>query len=257
MALKQTLSSIGATVVIGVSAIAPATLILTHPLPTMAQVSITGQGTFSLSGRPDRKITSVSVTNESGNRATLALRLENGNLMRFGGIWQGGNRQVFRIQNSGNADAKGRVNFTYVRGSISSISGSGTLDNQPFSFNFMRGGDSGQNNGSTQPMTLTQAGRGIFTLQGRPNRRITNATVTIKRDGSAELAFRLIDGNLMRFGGQLARKDAYSLTIRINNSGMADARGTANVDYGANNSIKNILADGKLDGQSFSVNFSR
>lgn len=105
-------------------------------------------------------------------------------------------------------------------------------------------------------INLLQNGQGLFNLEKRPNRKIQFASVIIKSDGKTDIVFKLEDGNLVRFGGNQTKKDAYSITIELSNSGMADASGLMNVEYGANNSIKHIFGEGKLDGQKFLVNFS-
>lgn len=111
-------------------------------------------------------------------------------------------------------------------------------------------------NQQTNTLNLTQNGQGSFNLQGRPNRNIKIASVTVKSDGKAEIAVRLTDGSMIRFGGKQIKKDAYSLIIKLTNSGMADATGVINVEYGANNSINNLFGDGTLDGQQFVINFN-
>jgi hypothetical protein len=128
------------------------------------------------------------------------------------------------------------------------------LDGRDLTFQFSSGSE---DNVGNQPMNLAQAGRGLFTLQGRPNRDINRTLVTVQPDGKTDLILFLADNTQVRFSGELANRDAYLLDIRLTSSGMADASGNIRVEYGANNSINNIFGAGKLDNQDFSVQFSR
>ncbi len=109
---------------------------------------------------------------------------------------------------------------------------------------------------SNQSMSWSQTGEGIFTLAGRRDQRITSVTININRNGRTELGFRLRDGRLMRFGGKLVARDPYSVVINLTNSGNADASGTVNLELGQRNKIKQIIADGQLDYQNFSIQFN-
>ncbi|NEO26369.1 MAG: hypothetical protein F6K03_05580, partial [Kamptonema sp. SIO4C4] len=94
---------------------------------------------------------------------------------------------------------------------------------------------------------LAQSGEGTFSLAGRPDATVTFTSVTLQNQG-AELAFRLLDDRLMRFGGEVMRRDASEVVIRLRNSGMADARGTVTIAYDGT-AIASVSADGRLDGQ--------
>ena len=59
------------------------------------------------------------------------------------------------------------------------------------------------------------------------------------------------------FRGEVSHQDAYTINIQLTSSGMADAEGLLKLEYGANNSINNLMANGKLDGQPFLINFSK
>lgn len=109
---------------------------------------------------------------------------------------------------------------------------------------------------SNQSLSWSQNGNGSFALAGRRDQEITSVSVNIDRNGRAELAFRLADNRLMRFGGKLVARDPYSIIINLTNSGNADATGTVNIERGQNNTIQRIFADGKLDGQRFSIHFN-
>lgn len=217
-----------------------------------------GSGQLKIGNRPTRNINRASVIVRPNGTVDIGLTYADGRgTIRFGGrlVSQTRDTLVINLSNSGNADASGRVIVSYGPGnSIKSISGNGRLDGQPFSVQF-RG--SSQGNVGNQPINLSQTGNGLFTLQGRPNRDINRASVTVQANGNAELVFFLAGGTQMRFSGVLTSKDAQTLNIRITSSGMADASGNIRVEYGANNSINAIFGDGKLDGQDFSVQFSR
>lgn len=231
--------------------------------PVVAQantlnLSQQGTGTLKIGDRPTRNINRASVIVRPNGTVDLGFNYANGSgTLRFGGrlVSRSGNNLTISLTNSGNADASGRVIVSYGRdNSINWISGSGRLDGQPLTIQFK---GSSQGNVGNQPMNLSQSGRGLFTLQGRPNRNINRASVTVQGNGNTELIFFLTDGSQVRFSGTLANKDAQTLNIRIASSGMADASGNIRVEYGANNSINTIFGDGKLDGQDFSVQFSR
>lgn len=110
---------------------------------------------------------------------------------------------------------------------------------------------------SNQSLSWSQNGKGSFALAGRRDQEITSASVNIDRNGRAELAFRLADNRLMRFGGKLVARDPYSIIINLTNSGNADATGTVNIERGKNNTIQRIFSNGQLDGQRFSINFNQ
>ena len=217
-----------------------------------------GSGTLKIGNRPTRRIERASVIVRSNGTVDLGLTYADGSgTIRFGGrlVSRSANTLRISLTSSGNADASGEVTVSYgLPNSINSMSGRGRLDGQPLTFDFS---SRSQGNAASQAMNLSQAGSGLFTLQGRPNRNINRALVTVQPNGKAELVFSLADGNQMRFSGDLANKDAQSLNIRVTSSGMADASGNIRVEYGANNSINTIFGAGKLDGQDFSVQFSR
>ncbi len=110
--------------------------------------------------------------------------------------------------------------------------------------------------GSNQMMQLSQAGNGVFRISGRPDLQITQVSVDVDNRNQAQIGFRLSDNRLIRFGGDVNRRDAYTVGINLRNSGNADASGQVDIEYGANNSINQIFGDGRLDGQPFSMTFS-
>lgn len=108
-----------------------------------------------------------------------------------------------------------------------------------------------------QTINLTQSGSGLFTLEARPNQNIRRVSVIGRSDGKVDLVFFMTGGSRARFSGNLTSRDAYSLDIELISYGQASASGTITVEYGDNNSINSIYGDGELDGQDFSVQFSR
>ncbi|MGA9381438.1 MAG: hypothetical protein WBV73_21990 [Phormidium sp.] len=217
-----------------------------------------GSGQLKIGKRRTRSIKGASVMVRPNGTVDLGLTYADGSgTLRFGGrlVSQTGDTLTLALTNSGNADASGEVTVSYgPSNSINWISGSGFVDGQPLTIEFSSGS---QSNVGSQPMNLSQTGSGLFTLQGRPNRGMSRALVTVQPNGKAEIVFLLADGNQMRFSGDLANKDAQTLNIRVTSSGMADASGNIRVEYGPNNSINTIFGGGKLDGQDFSVQFSR
>ncbi|MEB3282944.1 MAG: SH3 domain-containing protein [Lyngbya sp.] len=117
----------------------------------------------------------------------------------------------------------------------------------------IRVADTGSGRGES--IRLSQRGQGSLQISGRPDWEITQVTVNVDERDQAELAFRLDDNRLIRFSGDVDRRDAYSFVIDIEGSGNANASGTVDIEYGANNSINQIFGDGRLDGQPFSISF--
>ncbi|MCG5059934.1 MAG: SH3 domain-containing protein [Limnoraphis sp. WC205] len=117
------------------------------------------------------------------------------------------------------------------------------------------GGSSTGSSGWGESMRLSQRGEGSFSLSGRRDWEIVQVTVNVDNGDQAELGFRLDDNRLIRLSGDVDRRDAYTLVIDLESSGNADASGTVDIEYGANNSISRIFGDGRLDGQPFSISF--
>lgn len=226
---------------------------------TMLSVAGEGEGTLSLAGRPNQIVTFITVASRPNRTAEIALRLANGSLMKWTGqlVRLNATEASIRLTAAGMADATGNLTVRYRGNELISLVGNGTIDGQAMSIRFTVADDS-VNRPPTPgtPMTFAQVGQGIFGLQGRPNRVITFASLNIQPAGQAQLSVRLEDGSLVSFGGQQTRKDAYEIVVNLTNSGMADARGTANVHYGPNSSIQSIVANGTLDGQTFFIQFN-
>lgn len=215
-----------------------------------------GQGKFLLKSRPSQNISSATVTINNTGKAEISFRLQNGNLTRFGGVVvnQTNNQIVINLTNSGMANATGKITINYNRSELNSIVGNGSLDGQTMSIDFKSNIKPPQK--EDLRMNLVQNGQGVFSLQGRPNSNIKVASVTIKSNGKVQIALRLANGNMVSFEGKQIKKDAYSIIISLTNSGMANATGIINVEYGANNSINSMFGDGTLDGQQFLINFN-
>lgn len=105
-------------------------------------------------------------------------------------------------------------------------------------------------------MDISGTGSGQFSLAGTPTESLSRATVVVTKENYVAMSFRGKDNRLMRFAGQLVRRDANSLTINFTNYGKAKATGTLNVQYGPNKSISALNGNGTIEGQGFSINFN-
>lgn len=105
-------------------------------------------------------------------------------------------------------------------------------------------------------MDISATGSGQFSIAGTPTESLSRATVVVTKENYVAMSFRGKDNRLMRFAGQLVRRSANSLTINFTNYGKAQATGTLNVQYGANNSISSVNGNGTIEGQRFSINFN-
>jgi hypothetical protein len=221
-----------------------------------------GEGTLTIGSRAPQTVTFVTLTSQPNQQAEISLRLADGNLQRWNGqvMTRRADEAQIRLTNAGAADATGLLTVRFQGDRLISLVGNGSIDGQPMSIRFTIGDDSVNRPPVTPPITetgvnLAQSGQGTFGLQGRPNRSINFASVTVQPNGSAELSIRLADGNLIRFGGQQTRQDASDIVLNLASSGNASATGIANINYGANNSINSINANGTLDGQTFFIQF--
>lgn len=106
-------------------------------------------------------------------------------------------------------------------------------------------------------MRLDQAGAGLWAQLGRPDAAISRVTLAGNPGQMLYLQFVLAAGGKRELSGRLEQKDAYTVRIRITNSGSADAGGSILIDYGAKNSINTLLGSGLVDGQPFTVQFTR
>lgn len=164
---------------LGLGAIATSALIAIVPQSAIAQ-TLPGQGTLTLQGRPNREIVSASVTTYADNRTEMAFQMSDGNTLRFTGRYQGqtDSTQVgvtaIRLTGSGDANASGLVNLTYVGGRISQIEANGTLDGQPFTIRFSTANESN----STQTNLVRQANPTLANPTS-PTRPTTQANPTL------------------------------------------------------------------------------
>lgn len=139
MGLNIKLGAVAASMLLGITAIAPATIILTTPQTVEAAVA-TGRGTLAIGSRPAQTVNRVTVDTIADNTAKIQLRASNGNQINFGGKWENGpqSQLLVTLTNSGNADASGIIVVTYRNGQLQSIFGGGKLDGQPFTIDFRR-----------------------------------------------------------------------------------------------------------------------
>lgn len=208
-----------------------------------------GDGQIQIFDRQSQPVERALVTVRPNRSVDIAFGFSNTNrpLRLSGGLvsWSN-NTLIVELTNSGDTGASGQVTVLYGENqSIYSISGKGRLNGRPMSIEF---------NGA---VALSQTGRGFLTLKDGPSRNITKVSVTGQSKGSLDLVFFLDNGNQMLFSGNLASREADLLRIQLIDSRNVSASGTLKVKYGADNSIDSINGDGKLDGQDFSVQFSR
>ncbi|MFB2897201.1 hypothetical protein ACE1CI_30160 [Aerosakkonemataceae cyanobacterium BLCC-F50] len=139
MGLNIKFGAVAASMLLGITAIAPATIILTTPQSVEAAVA-TGRGTLAIGSRPALSVNRVTVDTIADNTAKIQLRASNGNQINFGGKWENGpqSQLLVTLTNSGNADASGIIVVTYRNGQLQSIFGGGKLDGQPFTIDFRR-----------------------------------------------------------------------------------------------------------------------
>ncbi|HIK54335.1 MAG TPA: hypothetical protein IGS37_04125 [Synechococcales cyanobacterium M55_K2018_004] len=258
LACGAALAVLSAPVVVGTAVLLPTSTAIAQQALNVAGE---GEGALSIGSRPRQTVVFASVASSANGQAEIALRLADGNLQRWNGrlVSNRGGEARINLTNAGMADATGTVTVRFQGNRLISLVGNGTIDSQPMSLRFTIGDDSVSRPPTPPTSTTTNlasSGTGVFGLQGRPNRNINFASVTVQPNGNAELSIRLSDGNLVRFGGQQTRKDATDIVLNLTSSGNADARGTANIRYGMNNSIVSINSNGTLDNQPFFIQFT-
>ncbi|AUC60099.1 hypothetical protein AA637_02520 [Cyanobacterium sp. HL-69] len=219
-----------------------------------------GQGIFELENREAVEITAVSFTMADDNTSEIIITLADNRTMEFAGETQQDNDSIITtLTNSGMADAEGYLIMQHQDNAITMLQGDGVLDSQAFSISF--GENKYANPQENQPSEYIpfyqQQGRGIFTLEGRENENISSVMVQIDEDNKATIGISLSNDTIFNFRGEVSHQDAYTINIQLTSSGMADAEGLLKLEYGANNSINNLMANGKLDGQPFLINFSK
>lgn len=104
-------------------------------------------------------------------------------------------------------------------------------------------------------LNLTGEGEGRLTIGSRPSQTVTFVTVSSQPNGRVEMTLRLADGNLQRWGGQLARQSGGEAQIDLRNSGTADATGLLTLRYQGSRLVS-LLGEGTIDNQPMSIRFT-
>lgn len=222
-----------------------------------------GQGDFELENRDTTEIIAATFTLINSNSSEITITLADNRTLTFAGnaVLENDYTIITSLTNSGMADAEGELVMRHENGQLKSLEGTGLLDFQNFSMRFYSSNESSnseQNSSSSDYIPFyQQQGRGIFTLQGRDNENITSVMVQIDEDNQATIGISLQNQTIINFRGSVNHQDAYNINIDLTSSGMADANGLLKLEYGANNSINNLMANGQLDGQDFIINFSK
>lgn len=109
-----------------------------------------------------------------------------------------------------------------------------------------------------QNLNLSQNGRGRLFIQPNRSRTLSNVTVNVRDNGDAELSLRDAQGRLLTLQGRQINRTNNRLDIQVTGSGNADANGIVALTYGTNNNstIQSVTGDGRLDGQTFRLDFS-
>ncbi|WP_413163671.1 hypothetical protein ACL6C3_29780 [Capilliphycus salinus ALCB114379] len=115
-----------------------------------------------------------------------------------------------------------------------------------------------QNPENPPEISLSQEGTGTYSLNSRFQGTITFVSLTVNKDGEAELTFRNSEEQLVRFQGEVIRRDPYRMRVSLTDSERLDASGVADIQYSPDNSlIYSIFVAGTVENQIFSINFSR
>ena len=108
-----------------------------------------------------------------------------------------------------------------------------------------------------EALEITQSGSGVYSLNSRFREFITAASVAIDDDGSAEVTFWDENENPVTLTGEVTRWVPYGVKISVTGANVADLRGTADVQFSADDAIGSIFVAGTLNGDRFSINFSQ
>jgi hypothetical protein len=115
-----------------------------------------------------------------------------------------------------------------------------------------------QNSEGSGDVRLTQEGTGTYSINNRFRGTITFVSVRIDDNGETELIFRNSNEQLVRFQGQVTRRDPFGIKIDLIDSDISDASGVADIQYSSDLSlIYSIFVAGTIENQIFSINFSR
>ncbi|GAB4375851.1 MAG: hypothetical protein Kow00121_22080 [Elainellaceae cyanobacterium] len=254
------------------------------PSPGLAfRFSQGGKGLLLMGEQPDQALTTALVEGQD-RQATITFQDNQGQTVRLSGdlVSRTPEAMTINLTSFGQAEASGTVRVQYGENqAIDQIAGNGVLDGKAFAveFNAPRAqAPSPSSSPAPAPLSspvpppatpvptlsppvnrpdinLSEQGGGLFQLAGRDDRTLSSASVIGLSDGMVDLAFRFMDGGQVRFGGKVDRMDAYTISIRLMNSGNADADGSVTVEYGANSSINTVFGEGTLDSQPFAVQF--
>lgn len=215
----------------------------------------TGVGSILIHGRRSEEVDRVGVRTRRDGSAdvtvsgTRSLRLEfRGQVVR-----SDGSSVSIRVSSSGEADATGSIVLRYRRSRLESLEAAGTLDGQRFTISFHT---LSNETGGGSELLLSQRGSGVLEIADRRREQLTMASVTLRRDGTAEIRLTRTNGSVFELSGRTSRRDAYSLSVSLRSSGQADASGSASIGYGARGRINSLSVDGHVDGQSVTVYFA-
>ena len=217
-----------------------------------------GNGTLvwtDIRGYHNETLDKVSLVTNQSRQVTLILHSRNGGQFKIEGRIGLASDEGFRLvlENVEGTEAEGKL-FLGRDGEVRTIEpltvGS---DNQDFYIGF-------QPSDRTTPdtdrrMTLSQEGRGLFSLAGKPNESLTRVSLVVAGNQEVQISMRGNNNALMRLQGKLIRRTDNTLNIQLINSEIANTRGSIEVVYGANNSIDTLTGDGAIDNQSFSIRF--
>lgn len=260
---KSGVSSLSFMVVLS-TLLTPLSMVSFLEKPVMAQgnqvnLMSRGDGVFTLQGRQQTEVRSASLNINNNQDAEVTIILSNNQTMSFSGRASRQNSQMVRIQvrNSGMASANGTLLVEHNNNDILLLEGKGSLDSQSFSVIFRNKTANLPPSSNYTPLNLVQRGRGLLNIQGRKNQSINSVSVQVNNLGEATISLGLQNGDRISFDGLESHRDSTNLRISLANSGSASASGFVNIRYGANNSIINLVGDGKIDGQPFLLNFGQ
>ncbi|MDY7023788.1 MAG: hypothetical protein SWJ54_20980 [Cyanobacteriota bacterium] len=115
-----------------------------------------------------------------------------------------------------------------------------------------------QNSEFPSEIDLTQEGTGTYSVNSRFRGRITDVSLRVSESGEAELIFQNSDQQLVRFRGEVIRRDPYGIKVDLTDSDVLDASGVADIQYSSDRSlIYSIFVAGTVDNQIFSISFNR
>ncbi|MEL7037897.1 MAG: hypothetical protein AAFO04_20110 [Cyanobacteria bacterium J06592_8] len=115
-----------------------------------------------------------------------------------------------------------------------------------------------QNSELSGEIRVIQEGTGTYSVNSRFRGRITDVSLRVSESGEAELIFQNSDQQLVRFRGEVIRRDPYGIKVDLTDSDVLDASGVADIQYSSDRSlIYSIFVSGTVDNQIFSISFNR